>query len=80
MKKDAIEFTESEDRFCPICDEEIHMGSPIHKCKKKKLRDLEKLSKNFNDEYLEEERTYDDRLKEFEEHYDNSTYYDIDEE
>ncbi len=80
MKKDAIEFTEPEHRFCPICDEEIQMGSPLHKCKKRKLKDLEKRSRNFNDDYSEEERTYDDKLRESEEQYGNSTYYDMDEE
>lgn len=76
MKK-AIEFTEPEDRYCPICDAKIKKGSHAHKCAKKKLRELEKRSKNFDEEYLEEERTYDDKLKEYEDQYDNSTYYDI---
>lgn len=78
MKKD-IEFTEPEHRYCPICDKEIEIGSPIHTCSKKKLKEIEYRSINFNDEYSEEERTYNDKLKEAEEHYDNDTYYDNDE-
>jgi len=80
VKKNDIKFIESEHRFCPICDQEIEMGSPIHKCSKKKLRELEKLSKDFHDDYSEEERTYDDKLRESEEQYDNNTYYDMGEE
>ena len=74
MKK-ATEFTEPEDRYCPICDAEIKKGSHFHKCTKKKLREIEKRSIDFNEEYLEKERTYDDKLKEYEDQYDNSTYY-----
>jgi len=80
MKKITNNTVEPEHRFCPICDEEIKKGSPLHKCKKRKLREIEKRSKNFNDEYSEEERTYDDKLRESEKHWDNSKYYDIDEE
>jgi len=79
MKKDAIEFIEPEDRYCPICDEEVIKGMPLHHCTKKKLKELEKRSKNFNDEYSEKERTYDDKLRESEEQWDNSSYYDIEE-
>lgn len=75
--KNVIEFIEPENRYCPICDAEIKKDSSLHKCTKRKLRELEKQSKNFNEEYLEEERTYDDKLKEYENQYDNSTYYDI---
>jgi len=75
------ELIESEHRFCPICDEEIFAGSSVHKCSKKKLKEFEKKSRyleNSADEYEEEERTYDDKLRECEEHFDNENYYDID--
>jgi len=77
MKKNVTEFIEPEHRFCPICDEEIVEGSILHKCKKKKIKELEKRSKNFNDEHSEEERTYDDKLKESN-NYNNDNYYDSD--
>ena len=75
--EDITEFTELEDRYCPICDKKVKKGSPFHKCSKKKLKELDKRSV---DKDLEEERTYDDRLKEFDEQYSNENYYDLEEE
>ena len=68
MKKN-IKFIEPEpeDRYCPICDAEIKEGSPLHKCSKKKLKEIE--SMNIDEEYLEEDRTYDDKLREYEEYF-----------
>lgn len=82
--EDITEFTEPEDRYCPICDKKIKKGSPIHKCSKKKIKELEKRYVKLDDppeeEEEEEERTYDDRLKEFDDHYNNENYYDLEEE
>jgi len=78
--EDTFENTEPENRYCPICDEKIKIGSPIHHCSKRKLNAIEKHANEHVDEHIEEERTYDDRLREFEEQYDNNNYYDIDEE
>lgn len=79
---DEIDITnEIENRYCPICGDRVRKGSPLHRCDEKKLKELE-LKDNISeaDENLGEERTYDDRLKEFEEQYDNKTYYDKDED
>lgn len=76
--EDINEFIEPEDRYCPICDKKIKKGSPFHKCSKKQIKELDKRYVKF-DETLEEERTYDDRLKEFEK-YNNENYYDLEEE
>lgn len=75
-------FTEPEHRFCPICDKKIKKGSPFHKCSKKQLKEIETEHLDFSEECTEteEERTFDDKLQEFEEQYDNDNYYDIDEE
>ncbi len=76
--EDIIEFTEPENRYCPICDKKIKKGSPFHKCSKKKLKELDKRHVE-TDKDSEEERTYDDRLKEFDEQYNNENYYDLEE-
>lgn len=83
---DEIDITnEIENRHCPICGDRVRKGSPLHRCNEKKLKALE-LKDNISEtnensgEYLEEERTYDDKLRESEKHYDNSTYYDIGED
>jgi len=83
--KDVTDFTdpehEQEHRYCPICDAEIRVGSPLHKCSKKELKKLEKISRSLNtEEDVEEERTFDDRLKEYEENFDNNNYYEVEEE
>jgi len=86
---DFINFTEPEHRYCPICDEEIRMGSLIHKCSKKKLKEIEKMSKILDEEAdleadlevdLEAERSYDDRLQEYKYHFNNNSYYDTEED
>ena len=75
--KDINEFIEPDDRFCPICDKEIKKGSSFHRCSKKKLKELDK---RCSEKDLEEERTFDDKLKEFDEQYNNENYYDLEEE
>ena len=76
--KDISEYTEPEDRYCPICDKKIKKGSPFHKCSKKELKKLDKRSMTGNDP-VEKERTFDDRLQEFEEQNNNENYYDLEE-
>ncbi len=80
--KDVTDFTdpehEQEHRYCPICDAEIQAGTPLHKCSKKQLKELEK--KSISIDSIDEERTYDDKLREYEDHFDNDNYYDIEEE
>lgn len=85
--RDINDFTnpelEPEHRFCPICDVEIHPGSTLHQCSKKRLKEIEKKSKLLDevDDYdLEDERSYDDKLTEYKNYYDNENYYDIEEE
>ncbi len=77
---DNNKFTEPEDRYCPICDKKIKLGSILHKCSQKKLKEIETQDTDFNNEPEEEERTVGDRLQEFEEQYNNNNYYDVDEE
>jgi hypothetical protein len=75
--EDINEFTELEDRYCPICDKKVKKGSPFHKCSKRKLKELDK--RHVEKDLEEEERTYDDKLKEFDEQYNNEHYYDLEE-
>ena len=72
-----FEFTEPENRYCPICDKRVKKGSPYHKCSKRKLNELDKHYAEI-DNLKEEERTFDDKLKEFDE-YSNENYYDLEE-
>jgi len=72
---------EIENRYCPICGDRVKKGSPLHRCDEKKLKALESKDNALEDaKNSEEERTYDDKLKEFEEYFDHNTYYDKDED
>ena len=78
MKNDS-EMYELEDRDCPICGNFIKIGSPIHRCLDK---DLKKLYKEEEEEETEfdKDRSYDDKLNEFDEFYNSEKYYDDDNE
>lgn len=71
---------ELENRYCPICDKKITIGAPAHKCNKKRLLEIEKERKKMEEqeENVEEERTFDDILREFDEYFNPDTYYDRD--
>ena len=62
------ELVEVENRHCPICGDKVKGGSPLHRCSKKKLREIENKTIDPG-ENLEHNRTYDDRLKECEEYF-----------
>ena len=68
--KNNIKLFEFEDRFCPICGNFIKSGSPLHRCLDEDIKKLE-------EEEIEEIRTYDDKLIEFEDYYTDK-YYDKD--
>lgn len=72
MENDS-ELFKIEDRHCPICGNFIKAGSPTHHCSDEDLKNLYK-----EDEELELDRTYDDKLSEFDEFYNSDNYYDID--
>ena len=63
---------EINSRYCPICDNFIKIGSPLHYCNDK---DIEKID-NPQEEDFSENKTFSDILEEFEEHYNPDTYYD----
>ena len=79
---DKNELFEPENRYCPICDKKIKAGSPLHQCSKKRLKEVEAEYLHCEEEYDDdiEPRTYDDRLQEFEDNYNNDNYYDIEED
>lgn len=80
MKKKE-DLTEPEDRFCPICDEEIKKGSPPHHCNDTKIKQLEK--RFFLQEKLKNpdvDKSYNDRLRDFDRFYNQETYYQGEEE
>lgn len=77
MKEEDISI-ELENRYCPICDKKITIGSLIHKCSKRRLKELEKERRKIEkqQENSEEQRTFDDIMKEFDEYFNPDTYYD----
>ncbi len=84
-KQKKIQFFELEDRFCPICGEFIQKGSNLHYCDDKKInqwniqrRKKERLQED--DEPMEEIRTYDDKLNEFDLYFNPETYFDYNED
>jgi len=76
MEENEI-MLELDNRYCPICGISIKKGSPLHRCSDK---DLEKIDKSRNKKKAKIDRTFDDRLKEFEDYYNPDTYYDKEEE
>lgn len=74
MKNDS-EIYEIENRYCPICGNFIKTGSSLHHCSDK---DLKKIFKEEHIEEIEVERTYDDKLNEFDKFYNSDNYYDSD--
>ena len=75
MKNDS-EIYEIENRYCPICGNFIKAGSPSHHCSDNDLKNIYK--EEYEEEIVEEDRTYDDKLNEFEEFYNSDNYYDND--
>lgn len=76
MKNDS-EIYEVENRYCPICGNFIKAGTPTHHCLDK---DLKKIFKEGKQEEQELDRTYDDKLNEFDKFYNSDNYYDNDTE
>ena len=76
MKNDS-EIYEVENRYCPICGNFIKAGTPTHHCLDK---DLKKIFKEDKQEEQELDRTYDDKLNEFDKFYNSDNYYDNDTE
>ena len=78
MIKDG-ELFELESRYCPICGNFIKKGSPSHTCLNKDLEKIEKERlKELENEDIEAERSYDDKLDEFDKFYNQDNYYDKD--
>ena len=76
MENCEINF-EFEARYCPICGKHIKAGDPFHRCKDE---DLKKIDKKNKDKEIKEERTYGDKLEEFEKYYNQDVYYNQEEE
>jgi len=70
MKNDS-ELFKIEDRYCPICGRFIKANSPSHHC-------LDKDIKNIEEDKEDLDRTYADKLNEFDEFYNSDNYYDND--
>lgn len=77
------EMFEFENRTCPICGKFVKIDSPLHHCSDKdlqKIEEQEKLAEELSEE-LEDNRSFDDDLKEFDDFYNQENYYnDIKEE
>lgn len=74
--KDNNELYEIENRYCPICGNFIQSGSPMHYCLDKDLKEIDK----DEDEDMEKDRTYSDKMNEFDKFYNPDNYYDNDED
>ena len=59
------ELIELYNRDCPICGRYIKKGTPLHHCSKKDTDKIDKMTEEIEEI---EERTYDDKLKEFEDY------------
>jgi len=71
------ELKEFETIYCPICGKLIKEDYSSHKCSK---RCLNKIDKEQEESQKTEDRTYDDKLEEFEDLYNSENYYDNDTE
>jgi len=70
MKEDN-KIYELYNRYCPICGRRIKKGNPLHYCSKKDTDKIDKRAEKIEDTEEIEERTYDDRLKEYEDYHIN---------
>ncbi len=78
MKNDSNLF-ELGNRYCPICGNFVKIGSPLHLCLNKDLEKIEEERlKELENEEIEKERSYDDKLDEFDKFYNQDNYYDKD--
>ncbi len=68
---------ELENRYCPICGRYVKKRTPLHRCSDKDIKNLKYIDE---DRETQEDRTYDDKLNEFEEYYNSDTYYNKEEE
>ena len=74
MSKDN-EIFEIENRYCPICGKFVYANSPLHRCLDKDLKKIDNLEEDLD---FVEDRSYDDKLDEFNKFYDSDSYYDDD--
>lgn len=76
---DKSELFEFENRYCPICGDEVKAGSPFHRCEKKKLKALEKERKKQEklqeEGILDEIKAFDDMLEEYERYTNPEEYH-----
>jgi hypothetical protein len=80
---DKNELFKMEDRYCPICGSFIKSDSPTHRCLEEdiqKIEEEEKITELYDTEAedYDLDRSYDDRLNEFDELYNSDNYYDND--
>lgn len=80
MKNDS-ELFEIESRYCPICGNFIKSNTPLHRCLDEDIKRIEKEEKLNNlKKELDKDRTYDDKLSEFDKFYNSDNYYDNDDD
>jgi len=70
------ELYEIENRYCPICGRYVRCGEELHKCSKRALNKIDRQE----EKELSEERSYTDKLAEFEEYYNPEVLYEDEEE
>jgi hypothetical protein len=79
MTKKNEKIFEIDDRHCPICGAFITTGEPLHKCSEKELKKIDRQNEMSEIEEIPE-RTYTDKLAEFEEFYNAENIYNDEEE
>ena len=70
------ELYEIENRHCPICGKYVRCGEDLHKCSKRALNKIDRQE----EKEIEEERSYTDKLVEFENYYNQDILYEDEEE
>ena len=69
------ELYEIDNRNCPICGKYIRCGEDLHRCSKRALNKIDR-----QEEIEIEERSYTDKLAEFEDFYNPDAFYEDEEE
>jgi hypothetical protein len=72
------ELYEYEHRYCPICGASVKGGSPLHRCLEKDIKKIDRQNKEADKEEKIKDRSYNDKLNEYDEYYDPEKYYDKD--
>ena len=80
MKNNKKKILKHEDSYCPICGVFVEFDFSKHHCLDEDIKKIEEEYKEKENTKELEDRTYDDKLSEFDEFYNSDNYYDNDTE